>query len=464
MAPLRKTTKPYPQRTHVMIAAALVVAVNIVAGLYFVHGILNLRVTDGEIINVAGRQRMLSQRLLAYAYIVSADPDDASAGAELSAVAAKWKHAHRTLLDAGDDPSPGGKPKPWHGHLQSLSPNIESTITLLPALRNGEALALKRLSGEIESFLPEMDAVVNEMSTLLTDELAWMQRVSIVVTGMMLVILVALINGYLLPAHRQREALVEKVVAQRDLLERRYEQLAQANEGLNQFMHVASHDMKTPLRSIGSFAGLIQRRYGYQLGAEATEYFGFIKDCASSMNRVLDDLVAYNSAGFVRERTEVDLDAVLREVRTNLSADLMESSTTIEFGVLGKASASHVVAVQVLQNLVRNAIVHREYDRPCVVRIRRDGHQLHVADNGVGLSEAYRDKVFEPFQRVGDLTRPGSGIGLAICRKLLGSIGGGIDYRGEVGVGTTFVVTFAVARGAEVKAGARVAFVGAELA
>lgn len=227
-----------------------------------------------------------------------------------------------------------------------------------------------------------------------------------------------------------------------DDLSGRTAELERVNEDLQQFMHVASHDLKTPLRSIGSFAGLLERRAGATLSDDAREYLGYIRTSATAMNRVIDDLVRFSRADDVGEAVAVDLDEVANEVRVNLHADLTEADAVLEIRSLGQLQAPRSALSQVLQNLIRNAIVYRDLSRACRVEVRRESREgatvIAVADNGTGLSESFRDKVFKPFQRVGDLSRPGTGMGLAICRRIARRLGGDIDYEGVVGEGTTF--------------------------
>ncbi len=217
-----------------------------------------------------------------------------------------------------------------------------------------------------------------------------------------------------------------------------------ANDDMQHFMHVASHDLKTPLRSIGSFANLIERRHAAELSEGALEYFDYIKRNAANMNGLITDLVNYNRAIKFEEPTEVDLDAMFAEVQLGLYADLAESGADVRCAPLGTVTSARSALSQVMQNLVRNAIVYRDLDRDCIIELTIVRHDaaatLCVRDNGLGLDPAYREKVFKPFQRVGDLSRPGTGMGLAICRRIARETGGDIDYLGAPGVGTSFYV------------------------
>ncbi len=218
-----------------------------------------------------------------------------------------------------------------------------------------------------------------------------------------------------------------------------------ANDEMQSFMHVASHDLKTPLRSIGSFANLLARRFGDELSGEAAEYFSYIKTNAQGMNRVIDDLVAYNRVGVGAHFEEVCLDEVVTEVLLGLSSDIEQAGAKIEVAPLGRIVTARSAVRQLLQNLIGNAIVHRHDSRALAVQVWREpvgaSAALIVEDNGVGLCTSFADKVFQPFKRVGDQSRPGTGMGLAICRRLARQLGGDVTYVGEVGVGTRFEIT-----------------------
>lgn len=224
------------------------------------------------------------------------------------------------------------------------------------------------------------------------------------------------------------------------------EQLKLANDDMQHFMHVASHDLKTPLRSIGSFASLIKRRVGDSFGKEIEENFGYIIRSAKSMNRVIDDLVRFNGLSQHKNIEAVNLDEITEEVIHNLYADISDNMAKVEVGKLGTVMASRSAVSQLLQNLIRNSIVYRHPDRLpeiSVTNTEADGQNiLAIRDNGIGLDNVYQEKAFLPFKRVGDVTEPGTGMGLAICRRIVHQMGGNIWFEGEVGVGTTFYISF----------------------
>jgi len=224
------------------------------------------------------------------------------------------------------------------------------------------------------------------------------------------------------------------------------EKLKLANDDMQHFMHVASHDLKTPLRSIGSFASLIKRRVGNSFGQEIEEHFGYIIRSAKSMNRVIDDLVRFNGLSQHKNIEAINLDQIAEEVIHNLYADISDNMAKVEVGKLGTVMASRSAVSQLLQNLIRNSIVYRHPDRLPEISVsytETDGKDiLAIRDNGIGLDNVYQEKAFLPFKRVGDVTEPGTGMGLAICRRIVHQMGGDIWFEGEVGVGTTFYIRF----------------------
>ena len=242
----------------------------------------------------------------------------------------------------------------------------------------------------------------------------------------------------------------DKEIAQRLLaktiedLESNVRELRAAHDEMEAFMYVASHDLKTPLRSIAGFANLITRRHGAELPAGASEYFGYIREGATAMNRVIADLLEYNRAGIAAQAESLTLAEVLDEVRLSLHSDLAASGAELVLARDAALRSPRSALTQLLQNLIGNAVVHRHPERDCRVEVgieEADGHLvLYVLDNGPGIADSDRERVFMPFRRGGDCSREGSGMGLTICKRLARQVGGSIDFRSEPGAWTRFEV------------------------
>ncbi len=213
---------------------------------------------------------------------------------------------------------------------------------------------------------------------------------------------------------------------------------------LEQFSHIASHDLKSPLRSIASYAGLLKRRYGGQLDADADQFIDFIVKGASHMNNIIRDLLEYSSSGKERFFEKTDLNQTLAMVKFNLQEEIEGSQAVLEYASLPEMTVHSSGMLQLFQNLAGNAIKFKSDAAPHIkisCEKQNDAWHFAVSDNGLGMEEEYQEKAFQPFQRVNHLDRPGTGMGLAICKKIVKMHKGDIWYRSQLGAGTTFHFT-----------------------
>jgi PAS domain S-box-containing protein len=249
----------------------------------------------------------------------------------------------------------------------------------------------------------------------------------------------------------------EGVIQQaKDELERRVEQrttelrkvnedLGRSNAELEQFAYIASHDLQEPLRMIGGFTDLIAKRYRGQLDSNADEFMGYILDAAQRMQTLIQDLLSYSRVGTKAKPFEaVSLEVVLDRALQNLRLALQESEAAISRDSLPEVWGDPVQLVEVLQNLIGNAIKFRS-ERPLKIHIgarRKDSEwTISIQDNGIGLDPRHADRIFLMFQRLHTREEyPGTGIGLAICKKIVERHGGKIWLESTPDVGTTFFI------------------------
>jgi len=223
-------------------------------------------------------------------------------------------------------------------------------------------------------------------------------------------------------------------------------ELERSNTELQQFAYVASHDLKEPLRMIDGYLKLLDKKYAEKLDENAKKYIGFASSGIARMQGIIDDLLEYSRVSTrARAFEHTDADAVLSEALENLSVLIKESGAKIERDRLPVVTADPVQLSQVFQNLVANAIKFRQKERIPGIRISVRERALEwlfaVADNGIGIDPKYREKVFEIFQRVHGQDFPGTGIGLAICKRVVERHGGRIWVDSEPGAGSTFYFT-----------------------
>ncbi len=219
-------------------------------------------------------------------------------------------------------------------------------------------------------------------------------------------------------------------------------ELKRSNAELEQFAYVASHDLQEPLRKVASFCQLLEKRYGDKLDERGIEYIGYAVDGAKRMQVLINDLLSFSRVGRVGiKQTEVGLDATLDAAVANLGAAIEESNTEIVRPAqpLPQVVGDPTLLTMLWQNLIGNAIKFRHIDRsPRIVidcELRSDTHQwlLTVSDNGIGIAEEFTDKVFVIFQRLhGREVYPGTGVGLALVKKI-------VEYHdGTVRIDTTY--------------------------
>jgi len=252
-------------------------------------------------------------------------------------------------------------------------------------------------------------------------------------------------------AIRELNLTLEQRVAERtqELLQSN-EALRQSNDDLNQFAYAASHDLQEPLRMVSLYSQMLQRRYGSRLDADADEFISYIVGGAKRMEQLLRDLLTYSQTGSSSEGPmyPVDCAGAMQQVVLNLQASVEQNQASVTWDALPVVRAHEIRVVQLLQNLVSNAIKYRS-DAPPNIHVsaeRRDGvWQFSVRDNGIGIDPEYAQEVFRIFRRLHGQDYPGTGIGLAICQRIVERYGGRIWVESDLGRGSRFCFTFPAA-------------------
>jgi signal transduction histidine kinase len=243
------------------------------------------------------------------------------------------------------------------------------------------------------------------------------------------------------------QSLEQRVNERTAQLARTMEELTRSNNELERFASIASHDLQEPLRMVKGFVDLLAERYTDALDDKAKEYIGFAVDGASRMSILINDLLTFSRAGgqeLVLAPTR--LEALLDTVLINMKVALGESGAVITHDPLPTVTVGAGQITQVIQNLISNAIKFRTPDRPCRIHVsaKEDGNDwvFSIRDNGIGIDPQFKDKIFVIFERLhGRDEYAGTGIGLAICKKIVERHGGRIWIESEPGKGTTFFFT-----------------------
>jgi signal transduction histidine kinase len=228
-------------------------------------------------------------------------------------------------------------------------------------------------------------------------------------------------------------------------------QLAASNRELEEFAYAASHDLQAPLRTVGGFLDLYDeelRNSDGQMTDRARHLRGRVDDGLRSMHELIDGLLAYSriTTRGADLGQPVDLAVTIDEVRGAIAHDLATAGATVEAGPLPTVEGDPFQLRQLLQNLIENAIKFRDPARDPVVRVearrRPSAWEISVTDNGIGIPQAYQERIFVMFRRLHPIDRyPGQGLGLALCRRIAERHGGSIEVDSAPGVGSTFTVT-----------------------
>lgn len=274
----------------------------------------------------------------------------------------------------------------------------------------------------------------------------------IVLTNRVLSIISILITMFGIIQYKRRENIIQQ--QQRDVL-KLTEELKVSNADLEQFAYVASHDLQEPLRKIQSFGDRILTTEKNNLSEKGQDYFDRMMNASSRMQTLINDLLTYSrlSTGnnpFVK----IDLNEVVHEVLDDLELSIEKSGAKFEIELMPHIQADRTQIKQLFQNLFSNAIKFRKDHETPLIKLQckelDDANstskqiEISVSDNGIGFENKYGEKVFQFFQRLEGKKYEGSGIGLAVCRKIAVHHGGNITVQSEPGIGTTFIINLPV--------------------
>ncbi len=227
-----------------------------------------------------------------------------------------------------------------------------------------------------------------------------------------------------------------RLVAQTQMLE-------ESNMELERFAYIASHDLKTPLRNVASFLNLIERKMAKYKDQELQDFIHMAQKGANQMYTLIQDVLEYSQLKKIKSKPqEVDLNGVIPKVINNLGEAIYKNNLDLSIDHLPVIKVQETHIIQVFQNLIGNGLKYNENKKPIVQVIYHDLEDLHlfeIKDNGIGIEHKYHDQIFEMFKRLhNSVAYQGSGIGLAICKKIIQDNGGKIWLTSEKGVGSSF--------------------------
>ena len=222
--------------------------------------------------------------------------------------------------------------------------------------------------------------------------------------------------------------------------------LISANKELEQFAYVASHDLQEPLRTISNFAGLLQKKYAGKIDKDADAYTGIIVKAATKMQNLIKYLLDFSRIGRNVSQEAVDCNEIVEEVIAGMNASITESNAKITFPTLPVLQGNKLELNQLFQNVISNAIKFRKKDVAPVVEItveeKGNEYLFAIKDNGIGMEDQYKERIFILFQRLHNVSDyPGTGIGLALCKKIVRLYNGEVWIESTLGEGSTLYFT-----------------------
>jgi len=229
-------------------------------------------------------------------------------------------------------------------------------------------------------------------------------------------------------------------------LEKRANELAESNAELERFAYVASHDLQEPLRMVSSFLQLIEKRYKEKLDKKGHEYIAFAVDGAERMKGLILDLLEYSRVNTNKQEMErVDVNEIMNDLQTVFRKVLQDTGAVIDAEELPAVSGTKTQIMQLFQNIVGNALKYRSEKPPLITITSRPAGrftEFAISDNGIGIEPRFFHKIFIIFQRLHNREQySGTGIGLAICKKIVERHGGKIWLTSSPGTGSTFYFT-----------------------
>jgi signal transduction histidine kinase len=252
--------------------------------------------------------------------------------------------------------------------------------------------------------------------------------------------------GQLVESFNRMAADLSGTTVSKEALEEKAAELARSNAELEQFAYVASHDLQEPLRMVASFVQLLEHRYKGKLDEEAGEFIAFAVEGATRMKKLINDLLALSRVGAGdRELRSVEAEAALEQAMGSLKETIEANGAVITHDPLPAVVANATELAGLFARLIDNAIKFRGPEPPCIhVGVERMNGEVHISvrDNGMGIAPEHFDKIFRLFQRLNSRERyPGTGIGLAECKKIVERVGGRIWVESQPGEGATFHFT-----------------------
>ncbi len=399
---------------------------------------------DANTINIAGKQRMLSQRINAEFYRLEKEKGTPHF---LQKLFAEWKTAHFELQSKHTASS---KLVPITNSqtrlaLKELNTHIEFIESQLNNVGKA-SLNLKLITQNQNSFLPKMDKIVKSLEKISDEKLQFIIRIEFFLFFMSLVILILEVVFIYIPIEKSLKLANAEVSTKNEDLEKALTNINKKNRELEQITYITSHDLQEPVRTINSLVNIFKIKYVKDFDEEGIKILGYLDTATVRMRNLIKDLLDYSIIGKKREKTKIDCDKMLTIISEDLALKINETKAKITWNSLPKILGIEAEIRLLFQNLISNALkfqVKGHQPNIDITAIEKKNFWLFtISDNGIGIASKDLEKVFSIFHRIHSKDKfEGTGIGLAHCAKVVDIHGGEIWVESELGKGSTFFFT-----------------------
>lgn len=406
----------------------------------FIQYSLSQKKYDAAKINIAGKQRMLSQKIDAEFYKIDSQlktPDD------LSIMHAEWLASHQyLLLEESKNKKRNKIESQIFEHLNELSPNIEYIEQQIKVIGIRD-LHLSEISKNQSEFLQKMDETVKLYETYADNKLQRIIWIEYYLFFLSLLVLILEVIFIYVPIERLLKKANNKVKQKNTDLEASIYLLNKKNKELEQITYITSHDLQEPLRTINSITNMFKKKYVSNLDEQGVKMMGFLDTATNRMINLIKDLLDYSVIGKSKTKDFIDCDQLMEEIVEDMSVLIKESKADITWTNLSKIYGIRSDIRLLLQNLISNAIKFKKDNQHPVIfleSIEKESYwHFQVKDNGIGIEEKNLDGIFSIFKKLHSKDQyAGTGIGLAHCSKIVEIHGGKIWVESELGKGSIF--------------------------
>lgn len=449
------------------IIALLIIASSITIGQIVMQNSIRNNQLDSYLVNISGRQRMLSQKIAKSALLMAYAKDSltfSDSRADLAKDLETLTKSHNALQFG--DPQMGIPAivnseiiQNYFTRLQPRFEQIETGVNGLLGLNNVDSMnqtmpneSLNLILVHQKGFLDLMNDITFQYDKEAQEHINGISRIELLLYAIAIILLIIEAFVIFRPAIRKLKQYTDTLVEQEKLLaaakiKKQYiNELESKNHELQAFSYITSHDLQEPLKTISGFSELLTENYSERLDDNGRKILHYISESAEKSSDMIRDLLFYTQVGQKRIIESVDCNSLLDEIQTSHKKLINESGTTIQSNNLPTIEGFKAELKVLFQNLLTNAIKYRKIDTPQQLSINyvnnTNHHLFTFSDKGIGIAKAYHQKIFLIFKRIaGDTDRSGTGIGLAMCKKIAETHGGSIWVTSSLGEGSIFHVS-----------------------